>query len=258
MARDETRRARRPSPPARASPDAKSYSLLDPIRDRRRQSSVADFPRRREMIVWDTTKHDFLVLGVELSLRRIDAALRRGGAVDIIPPLRSCRRSVHEAHFPVPNAKGQRSEKGLGVVGQDLAGPADNGPDRLVHVQRCFLDSLVVIALDDDRAFGCMARDDVDDLLRIRSVPDEIAKEGIARGAALARVLQARVQRLEIAVNVGKQGNDQLEQPVTARSRRTLYRIAKRAPSIGPGSSLFGSRRAGDPFSLDNGECARR
>ena len=66
-----------------------------------------------------------------------------------------------------------------------------------------------MIALDDDSPLGSVTRDNVDDFLRIGAISHEIAEERIAARSALGRVFQARLQSLEVAVDIGQEGDDQ-------------------------------------------------
>jgi len=60
--------------------------------------------------------------------------------------------------------------------------------------------------------------DDVDHCCRVRTIPDQVAKERIALGTSAGGVFQTRSQRLEVAVDVGEQRDDQTGSPdVVAR-----------------------------------------
>ena len=52
-----------------------------------------------------------------------------------------------------------------------------------------------------------MALDNLDDTGRIRTVADQIAQKRVALRALFARMAQTCVQRFEVGVNVGKQGD---------------------------------------------------
>src|SRR5205085_1231962 len=56
------------------------------------------------------------------------------------------------------------------------------------------------------RTFGGEAANDVDDGARIRTVPDEVAEKRVTRGAAIVRVLHASLERLEVGVEIGEEG----------------------------------------------------
>jgi hypothetical protein len=54
---------------------------------------------------------------------------------------------------------------------------------------------------------------DVDHCCRVRTVPDQVAQERIAIGTSAGGVFQTRSQRLEVAVDVGEQRDDQTGSP---------------------------------------------
>src|SRR6185436_14284178 len=85
--------------------------------------------------------------------------------------------------------------------------PRDRMSRRLVHEAGALLDGLVVVALDDEGPVHREARDDRDHLRGVRAVADEVAQERVALRTRLARVPQACLQRLEVAVNIGKKSD---------------------------------------------------
>src|SRR5262249_8852325 len=91
---------------------------------------------------------------------------------------------------------------------EDLARPVDGRAQRLVHVARSLDHRLVVIASDYERAFGGIAGDDLDDLLRIGAIAHEIAEERVARRTACGGVLEAGLERFQVAVHVGEERDD--------------------------------------------------
>jgi len=60
-----------------------------------------------------------------------------------------------------------------------------------------------VIAFDDYCAFRGVPSDDLNYFPRVGAIPDEIAEKGEALGTAAPSVVQARVQCLQVAMNVG-------------------------------------------------------
>jgi hypothetical protein len=61
-----------------------------------------------------------------------------------------------------------------------------------------------VVAEHHDRAARGVRLDQLEDGHRVGAVADEVAQKCIALGAQGARVIEARGQRLEVAVNVGE------------------------------------------------------
>jgi hypothetical protein len=62
----------------------------------------------------------------------------------------------------------------------------------------------VVIAEDHDRAAGGVRFDQLEDRDGVRAVADEVAEERVALSTQGARVIEARGERLEVAVDVGE------------------------------------------------------
>ena len=220
---DCRRAAARPSRPAPASGGGRP-----PARRGRARAECDHLPRALSEV-------ELLVVHVSGErvgrLRGVDAALRGGRAVDVVPALRRRRPTRARSTSGLRGrTAARRTQKRLGLGGQRFAGPLDDAAQRVVHVARRLVDGLVVVPLDDDRALGRVARDRVDDRLRIGAVSHQIAEEHVAAGTALARVPQAGIQRLEIGVDVGKQRDDQRKLPVARfdadeHSTATLVRV---------------------------------
>src|SRR5581483_6518765 len=110
---------------------------------------------------------------------------------------------------------GQRGEKFLLLRRQLLARPGDRFANRGVHVGRAARDRFVVVALDDQRTVLRMVHHQVDNRASIGAVADEVAEKRKARRAVVARMPQARLQRFEIGVHIGQQGQGHARPPAT-------------------------------------------
>jgi hypothetical protein len=75
-----------------------------------------------------------------------------------------------------------------------------------------------VVALDNRRALRGVAGDHLDDCACVCTVAYEIAEKHEAFRTTTARVGQARVQRFEVAVNVGQQSGQHESTPWPARA----------------------------------------
>lgn len=74
-----------------------------------------------------------------------------------------------------------------------------------------------MIAFHDNRAAGRIIGHRGDDVLRIGTISDEIAEERITLRTVVGRVPETRLQRFEIAVDVGEKGDDHTS-PIRCRS----------------------------------------
>ena len=116
---------------------------------------------------------------------------------------------MDKAHFVLAYAQRQRGQEILCFLGERLSGLVNDRAQRVVHVSRRSCEGVFVIAFDDDSPLRSVTRDNVDDFLRIGAVPHEVAEEGIAIRSGVSSVFQARLQRLEVAVDIGEEGDDQ-------------------------------------------------
>src|SRR4030095_13511564 len=115
----------------------------------------------------------------------LDAACRRGRAVDVVPPVGRYCRGVNEANGAFAHDQRERCEKVCLLGRECLARPVDSRVRCLVEITAAALPRGVGGALDGNRTASRLVLDGGDHGLRIRAVADEITEKGEAIDALL-------------------------------------------------------------------------
>ena len=136
--------------------------------------------------------------------RGVGAFLRRPGTVDVIPTFGRGSGRMHEAHLRAVHPQRQAGQKALLFFRHRFASPVQCRARMVVEVAHRPVDCFVVVAFDRDRAFGGLLHNGTDDGDRVCAISDQVAQEHQLIGAAGNRVREARIQRLEVGMDVGE------------------------------------------------------
>ena len=137
---------------------------------------------------------------------RLQAELGHGGIVDIAPLRRGVGRGMHQQHAFVLQRQRQAVEEGELCLGELVVRPQRRGLAHGFIAGRRLRGHLVVIALEHQRPLRSQLHDALHDGPRVCAVADQIAEEGQALGALRVGMCETGLQRLEIGVDIGQQG----------------------------------------------------
>ena len=170
------------------------------------------------------------------------AALRHPLVAHVGPSCRSIRTAVDEADCVLTHDQGQRGQKVALRLRQRGARPVDRragvAAQRVVRMQ----DGGVVVALDNHRPAGRMRADDVQHRAGIGAISDQVAEKRESSSPLPARMAQACLQGLQVAVQVRQQCDLHEAGSASVRSAQ------KTLPADDAGRVLQGTARAPAPI----------